>query len=150
VIRLAAALLLFLPACVPAATGPVDGPAGEPQSLQEARALWASAGGDDYAYTISRSCFCPPESTGPFEVTVRDGRIARATRAGSAVDAGQLALPTVEELFDQIAEAQRTGAAEVRVSYDDRLGYPAEIWIDVDRMMADEEVGYTVSEVVVE
>ena len=51
----------------------------------------------------------------------------------------------VQGLFEEIAAAYAAGAATVRVTYDERLGYPTSIWIDQDPMMADEETGYTVS-----
>ncbi|HEU0021543.1 MAG TPA: DUF6174 domain-containing protein [Dehalococcoidia bacterium] len=36
-------------------------------------------------------------------------------------------------------------AASIRVNYDSRLGYPVSIAIDYNTMMADEELGFSVS-----
>jgi hypothetical protein len=146
----AIALMLALPACVPPPAGPTDGPitGDPPQALETARARWDAAGVDDYSYTISRGCFCPPEFIGPFQVAVRDGAIVSATRDGAAVDTAQVQIPTVPAIFDEIAEAIEAGAAEVRVTYDATLGYPTDVWIDQDRMMADEEMGYAVTDLV--
>jgi hypothetical protein len=120
-----------------------------PEDLVQARARWAAAGVDDYAFTIHRSCFCPPEYTGPFRMTVRDGEIASVTRAGRPVDAVQVQVPAVDDLFDQLEAAYAAGAATVRVTYDAGMGHPVEIWIDLDEAMADEETGYTISDLVV-
>jgi hypothetical protein len=155
---LAALLPLLAAGCTPrtappAPAGPVAGPdepalPGEgatPDDLAAARARWAAAGLDAYRYTVSRQCFCPPEYSGPYEATVRDGALASLTYAGRPADMQQFAVPTVEGLFDQIAGAYASGASSVRVTYDARLGYPTTLWIDQDPMMADEETGYTIS-----
>ncbi len=151
-------LLILLAALIAGACAPVPSTpaAGEgapvqgagPEDLAEARARWEDAGANDYAFTIRRSCFCPPEYSGPFRTTVRSGAVTEATREGRRVDAAQLQIPTIPELFQQIDDAYVNGAATVRVSYDAAAGYPVDVWIDQDEAMADEEIGYTVSDVV--
>ncbi len=137
--RLAAvALLLSLSGCSLLGAGRDDDSA-----LADARARWAAHGPDAYTMTQSRSCFCPREVTGPFEVTVRDGEVASVALDGASVPTDRAR--SVEALFDLIADAHARDAAEVRVSYDPALGYPTEVWIDYDRQMADEETGYTMS-----
>lgn len=123
---------------------------GGPEHLERARARWAVAGPDDYRFTVGRICFCPPALSGPFEVVVRDGRVASVTRDGQPVGPDAPALPTVEGMFDAVTEAYASSADEVRVRYDERLGYPVEIYVDEDFQAADEETGYTVSALVVE
>jgi len=46
---------------------------GEIDTLDEARAAWASSGISNYRYTITRQCFCMETYIGPFTVRVRDG-----------------------------------------------------------------------------
>ena len=46
---------------------------------------------------------------------------------------------TVDEAFDLI-EYYRTNADSVIVEYDSRFGYPTELFIDIDSLMADEEI----------
>lgn len=138
-IRLAA-LSLLLAASGCSVVGASRG--GDP-ALAEARARWEARGPADYAMTQSRSCFCPRDVTGPFEVAVRDGAITSVTFDGASVPTDRA--QSVDALFDLIADAYARDAAEVRVRYDPALGYPTEIWIDYDRQMADEETGYTVS-----
>lgn len=137
--RLAAlALLLVASGCSVLGAGRAGDPA-----LAAARARWAASGPDAYTMTQSRSCFCPRDVTGPFEVTVRDGAVTSVTLDGAPVPTDRAV--TVDALFDLIAEAHARSAAEVRVSYHPSLGYPTEIWIDYDRQMADEEAGYAVT-----
>ena len=95
--------------------------------------------------TLRRLCFCPsPDYTGPFEVTVRGGDVSAVRLNGSAVDAERGV--SVEALFALIDDAYARGAAEVELAFHPELGYPTSIGIDYDRQMADEEIGYRVSD----
>lgn len=54
---------------------------------------------------------------------------------------------TIAEIFDDIQRAIDERAASVRVDFDESLGYPREVHIDVDERIADEERGYIVRNV---
>ena len=124
---------------------PADGQdAGDGDArLAEARARWAASGPGAYRMTLHRSCFCPEDYRGPFAVTVRNGTVASVEMAGRSLPADRAV--TVDALFDLLAEAYAEDAELVRVTYDDALGYPTELYIDRSAQMADEEIGYTVS-----
>ncbi len=122
---------------------------GEPASvspeLEQARQRWQAADLGEYQMTLQRMCFCPsPDYTGPFEVTVRDGDVSSVRLGGARVDAERGV--SVEALFALIDEAYERGAVEVALSFHPELGYPTSIGIDYDRQMADEEIGYRVSD----
>ena len=158
----AAALALFAvalagcpaPAEVTAdAAGPPVGPGPAPSApaasrspeLDAARERWEAAGLSGYEMTLRRICFCPsPDYTGPFEVTVRGGELEAVARGGTRVDdeRGE----TVEGLFDLIEDAYTRKAQSVTVEFDPELGYPANLSIDYSFQMADEEIGYMVSD----
>jgi hypothetical protein len=53
---------------------------------------------------------------------------------------------TVTEVFARIRRAIEDGSAEVRVTYDPVTGVPLEVWVDIERMMADEEWGVSITE----
>lgn len=116
----------------------------------EGRALWESQGIEHYRFTLSRSCFCL--ARGPVVIEVRNGKVVSivdAETGGSEVDGFAVSeifgdVDTIEELFGRIDAAE--GAAVLQVSYDATFGYPAEIYIDQSELMADEEIGYTVSD----
>ena len=150
---LLAALAAPLAGCpAPAEALPEDQAQGDPadavplpDDLVEARARWAEAGPDDYTMTLRRSCFCPvPDYTGPFAVTVTDGELASVMLEGAAVDPERGM--TVGALFDLVAEAYARGAVRVDVAYDPVYGHPTRIAIDYDERIADEETGYTVTD----
>ena len=156
-LRLAALAALLAPlAGCPAPSPILDPPAVEPgvygggspavrsDDLAAARARWDAAGLDAYRLTLRRSCYCPsPDYTGPFEVTVRDGVIEGVRLDGEVVDAERGL--TVDALFALIEEAYDREAETVRLAFDPEVGYPTEVYIDYSSMMADEEIGYTVS-----
>lgn len=146
-IALVAALVLALAGC-PAPADPVVGPAEGaggsvvPDSVVLARARWADAAPAAYRLTLHRSCFCPPEYRGPFEVTVRAGEVETVRYEGQVVDAERGL--SVEDLFELIDDAYARGAERVDVELDPEWGYPARLYIDYEAQMADEEVGYEV------
>lgn len=139
-------LALLLAFLLAACGGGGDGE-DAPLSIAEARQLWSVVGPRDYRFTVRESCFCAPE--GPITVVVRNGAVASATYAdgGQAVSPERLAyLPTIDDLFDLVEDAQAHDAAEVRFVANSAYGYPEQIYIDYDHQMADEEVGYEVSD----
>ncbi|MEM1114975.1 MAG: DUF6174 domain-containing protein [Bacteroidota bacterium] len=153
-IRLAALVVLAQLAGCAASEPAVDpspplftgGPAAErPDALDEAKAQWEAAGLDDYRLTLSRSCFCPaPDYTGPFDVTVRDGSLAEVRLEGAVVETERGM--TVAGLFTLLEEAYARGAATVDVTFDPEAGFPTAVYIDYDVQIADEEIGYGVSD----
>jgi hypothetical protein len=123
------------------------GSEGADEDLRRARARWARAAIEDYDLVMSRICFCIP--VGPVLVSVRGGeRVATSVVVDDAE--GPLApnlvpfYPTVDELFDVVADALEAGVYELRVTYHPNVGYPTEVWVDRSPSIADEEFGYEV------
>ncbi len=113
-------LLLSLGACRES-TGP-EPVAGE---LSTYRDLWRAQEIDDYQFTYARSCFCTPEDQEPVRITVRDDRVVSVVSLKTGEKRGTLSYPTVERLFDRLAEAMQSGTyAEAK--YHPRLGYPVQ------------------------
>ena len=143
-----ALLSLTLAACASplASVTPSTTPAGEIDTLDEARTAWASSGINNYDFTISRQCFCMEEYAGPFTVRVRSGAsTVTYSSDGSAVDPDVLRqLPVnAEELF-QFAE-DRQDQASFRVGFDQATGLPLSVWSDPIPEAADDELGVLVS-----
>lgn len=124
-------------------------PAGPGQVLVAARARWAETGIRDYSITVQRICECTPEQAGPVVVEVRDGVAVSRTYAssGAAVDAGAASrFPTIERLFEILDEAARNRTPRVDATYDSQLGYPTYVAVDPDRLVADDESIYSVTD----
>jgi hypothetical protein len=145
--RIAALLFTLAPAWAGCgATGPSPGLAGD---LHGAERAWQRAGVASYEYAVERLCFCTPEGRGPVRVRVENGVVTQRTYVGSGDPVpGPLAelFPSVEGLFDILAEAIASGAHSVRATYDPDLGVPLDFWIDYSEQVADEELGMRVTE----
>ena len=106
----------------------------------------------DYAYTLTVSCFCLP--LGPLRVTVYEGAVVDVAALDPPRGAGddprfqeraEGAALTLAELT-ALAERAEREADHVRVEYHPVYGFPTRLSIDWSEVMADEEIGYTVSD----
>ena len=122
---------------------PGEPDAGALAALQRARELWGAGRVTDYQYTLTVHCLCPEEHTGPFEITVRDQRVISATWQGNPLGADQGAAYTIEEVFEMIEAAIRSGI-EVDVTYDPLLGHPHLVIIDVEAVAVDGGLAFTI------
>ena len=105
--------------------------------VEDARASFVASGIDSYVLRYAIDCFCPPNEV---EVRVTDGAVADVSWTGYEADP-----LTVLDLYDLVLDAYRDDAASVRATVsatEPRI--PADIWIDYDEAIADEEVGYRV------
>jgi hypothetical protein len=118
---------------------------GATDDLADARRQWADADLPSYTMTLTRSCFCGPGFSGPFEVRVENGAVVSASLAGETVPTDRVL--TVEALFDLLDSAYRESADRVEVTYDIERGFPSDLFIDYEENVADEEIGYTVRDV---
>ena len=125
--------LLLLGACASPTTPGND--------LAEYRALWEAQGLTDYTFDVRRVCYC--QFVGDVRVTVKDGVITGVTELASEVARDPDTFRTINGLFDLVQDAYDRNAHEVKVEFDPSRGYPTQIWIDYVRMIADEEMGFT-------
>lgn len=118
------------------------------EKLAGARARWAQRAPASYSITMRRGCECLPETVGPATVTVSNGAISvHYTATGAAVPKVYVGVfPDVEGLFDLIESAQKNNYDEVDVEYDQELGYPKTISIDINKQTIDDEFGIYVQE----
>lgn len=131
------------------------GAAGDEQvALAAARQRWTDSGiDDDYEYTFSNTCFCPPQFVGPFRAAVVAGEVVEATYEGvDLFDIADLDIEaysdrvlTVDQVFTEIDRAIAE-AHSFSAEYHPELGYPTNVFIDWDQQIADEEAGYRISD----
>jgi hypothetical protein len=127
----------------------------EPPTLEESqsrlnssRELWESSGLSSYEIEYRRICFCPPDITSPVLLVVRNGIIDSRTYAETGEPVGEAVrdlFPEVSGMFDIVQDAIDQQASQVTVTYDSQLGYPVNIRIDYNTMMADEELEFAIS-----
>ena len=116
--------------------------------LTAAQSLWTAQAISRYEFTLLRSCFCADVQ--PMHVTVHDGVVVSVTPEGSGIAIAEVqwsSYPSIERLFAITAEAIARPAASVNAQYDSVLGYPHTIYIDQVSGIADDEFGYTVTNV---
>ncbi len=106
---------------------------------------WESLTIDSYTYTFQISCYCTFDTTAPKKVEVLKGRLHQVNRMpyDSELHWGVLTIP---QLFDRIEEAEKNNAVVVEVQYHPEKGYPVSVYIDQDKMIGDEEMGYSVTD----
>lgn len=117
--------------------------------LEKAEARWRRFGPDSYIYALARTCFCPLEFTMPVRVRVEHGVAVARTFVGTGdrvPESMEHLFPSIDGLFEILRHAYAEDADEVRVSYDQGLGYPTDFAIDYDEQIADEELGIEVTE----
>jgi hypothetical protein len=110
-----------------------------------------------YDFTLERQCFCPEDWRGPVDIQVRDGVAFSVTyvSTGQPVTDGKFDnADTIDKLFTILENAYagkgdfEQKADTINVTYDAQMGYPATFFIDVSQLIADEEQGYTVTNLV--
>ena len=132
-----------------------------PQELTANERLWKDQGVGDYDFTLVRQAFAPEDWRGPVNIQVRNGTAVSVTyvSSGVAVTEGKFDnADTIDDLFTILKNAY-TGKGEfekfgkkadtINVTYNTQMGYPTEFYIDVSQTIADEEQGYTITDLVV-
>ncbi|MGB7859594.1 MAG: DUF6174 domain-containing protein [Acidimicrobiia bacterium] len=113
---------------------------GAESDLETAENRWKDSDVTDYEMQVRLACFCPPDVSGPFDITVRNEEVNEVQFGGVAIEptgATPTMAFTVEGLFGIVRE--NLSADELAVTYDDDLGYPTLIEIDEDAEAVDDE-----------
>ena len=105
----------------------------------------------DYAYTLEQRCFCGNIDQ-KYRITVEGGEAAAVTWAtkgdghqvGDPVADAEYLMISIQDIIDQ---GNDPDAAEVDVDWPVGQEYPNSIYIDQDKMVADEEVTWVISDV---
>ena len=120
--------------------------AAQEPDLAAGRSAWRAAALADYEYGYRKFCECHPDSPPETVVTVRGGKVVgvrhRPVGFTNEVQAEQRNLQfywTVDGLFDLI-DAARARGVTVRASYDAKLGYPTQVYIDYDANFIGDEL----------
>jgi len=122
-------------------------PTAELQALADAAKKWEAIAPPSYAFTLTKSCFCPIE--GPVRVTVRNGAIesVQVVGTGAYVPADRLDwYSTIPEVFAALANALDLPAASYSARFDPTWGFPVEASIDHWINTVDDEIGYRLSD----
>jgi hypothetical protein len=145
------------PSATPSATAPTASPT--PGSLP-------AYGERDYRYRLTMTCYCPGAGT-PIDITVKDGAVTAAAYVVSTEPSAVESMPTVgrgadpheggptpvpqsrQLTIDDIIDAANQPAAKITLDWPAGQAYPSSVYIDQDQQVADDELGYEISDVVV-
>ena len=112
-----------------------------------AKARWEQQNVSDYQITTQRSCFCIPRDEVVNIVEQNQLNGAFFVGNGQNLTAEELAnQKTIGGYFALIKQAIDDQAFSLLVTYHAILGYPTQINIDYDEMIADEEISYRLSD----
>lgn len=118
--------------------------------LQKNQKKWENSARSSYEYSILISCFCIYTEKGELRVTVVDGEITEAysTRSAEYLSENELEhIMTIDEAFGYIAVEILEAHSSFDVAYDEELGYPTAIRVDVESQAQDAGITYLFSDV---
>jgi hypothetical protein len=118
------------------------------RELNQNREKWEAMDIHHYRFNLRIGCFCPFNEQMPLTIEVKDGEAISITASNGQDIAPNLETymksASVEALFDIIQSAMKSGADDIKVTYDDHYGFPTSINIDNIKMAVDDEIGYYV------
>ncbi len=107
---------------------------------------WRSERPDLYRFTYRRVCFCA--GTEPVVITVDgDSVIHVSPEDGEGPPPRSPSeYPTIDGLFEQLREWRERDPHRERMEFHGRLGYPTDVFFDFQEHVADEEMGFRVTD----
>jgi hypothetical protein len=109
------------------------------------KSKWNRKNISDYEFTLRINCFCPQERVGPHMIKVVNNEIVSVNNLAYDPDkTGELY--TIDQLFTFVETSIERKPYLKTIEYNSTYGYPQTVWFDFDRTMADEEIGYQVSD----
>ena len=136
-------ILFFTAAC-----SPEDSITPSPIEMELSTAIkkWNDSKINSYSYTLTVSCYCI--DTEPNDIKVVDNKIKKVN--GKLVTENDLEniywnVKSFDEIFEIITEKLNDNPFFYTIKFDQSLGYPIDIYFDMDEMIADEEIGYYVT-----
>ena len=105
---------------------------------------WENASILDYSFIFQVSCYCNEEYTLPKKVLVMGGEIVTVNNLAYSKET-HWGVFSINDLFNEIEKASNQNVALLETTYDSYYGFPTYIYIDRDERIADEEMGYSVT-----
>ena len=106
---------------------------------------WRDQGIEDYEFTLQISCFCIREYTLPKRIVVENNQVI-SVDGTPFEELNDSSFRTIDGFFNYIRETRERNPEEENITYDPKLGYPTYIYFDISYSIADEEIGYTISD----
>lgn len=131
---------------------PAGTPSVPPGEMADNQAKWKDAGIQGYRFNLNIGCFCAFRDRMPLTIEVRDGQVVSMTYSdGSPVPADDPGreffdrFSTLEQIFTELRSGSSANAEVVRITYDATYGFPADLYIDPQQQVADDEFSVQVT-----
>lgn len=106
---------------------------------------WNKLGITDYEFTLRVNCFCTSETVGPHKIVVKKNSIVSVN--GIPYDPNtHYSVKTIEQLFTYIQKTLAEKPVQKTLAFDAQYFYPTNVYFDMSEMIADEEIGYIVTD----
>ena len=117
----------------------------EKDELSMNKSKWDRRNISSYEFTLRINCFCPRERTGPHLIKVINDEIVSVNNLPYDPDkTGELY--TIDQLFNFVEVSIDSNPYLKTIEFNPRYGYPQNVFFDFQKYMADEEIGYQVSD----
>ena len=108
-------------------------------------ALWKKKGISNYEMTMKISCYCIQGRVGPHHIVVENDKIKTVNNLPyDSTKTGPIL--TINELFDFIIISVAKNPYQHSLDYNAIFHYPKYIYFDFSQQIADEEVGYEITD----
>ena len=107
------------------------------------RANWENNSLNNYSFNFRWICYCPDSYTQTVSITVINNEIREIIPTLSNLDFDESNYKTIDQLFDFVEN--KFNSYEISINYDDRFGFISSCFIDESKMIADEEIGFEIT-----
>ena len=105
---------------------------------------WKKHGITHYMFTSQISCFCQTDYTLPKAIVVKNNEI-QSVNGFDYADLEYETHMTIDEFFDYIENRQNQNPVIESLEFDSVYGFPSYIYFDISKMIADDEISYTIT-----
>ena len=135
-------ILICLTGCVKSNPDLIQIIKGDPASQL---ALWKKKGVSNYEMTMKISCYCIQGRVGPHHIIVENDKIKTVNNLPyDSTKTGPIL--TINELFDFIIISLAKNPYQHFLDYNAIFHYPKYIYFDFSQQIADDEVGYEITD----
>ena len=109
--------------------------------------LWFSLNIENYEMIQQISCFCfPYEFNLPKSIKVENDKIVLIDGKDPKETVGRESFYSINSLFYFIESKLKENPEIYEINYNKEYGYPESIYFDMSKMIADDEIGYYISD----
>jgi len=109
--------------------------------------MWNAQKLKNYSFIVKRNCFCPPQEK--IRVVVKNSKVVSSEFVPShkpLPTERQKRVMNIDGYFKMVDDAFKNRYAHIGLVFDKRYHYPKEIFFDSSKEIADDEIGFLISD----